>query len=156
MKKAGDGSGGNVPVSLGVHFPSFLGYGLVQVPVRIDSSGSFAVRLQIVIADEFHFDFVFVIRFGQGVFAQLKQQHIEDAFNQPSDTDRMKKIYIAPVFCAAKYRGTCIFMKGNKRAFLEFINVFISFHLTCTRAVRGLCYVWGIIHFSLLITSERI
>lgn len=76
-----------------------------------------------------------MIRFGQGVLAQLKQQHIGNAFNQRSDTDRMKKtVYIAPVFCTVKYRGTCIFMKGNKRALREFINV--SFRFTWPTRAR--------------------
>lgn len=150
MRKADGGSGENVPVSLGVHFPSFLGYSFIQIPVRIDSSGSLAVRLQIVVADEFHLEVVFVIRFGQGVFAQLKQQYSKDAFNQWSD--RIWKKSISPVFCTAKYCGACIFMKGNKRALGEFINV--SFRFTRPVRARYVDYVRGIIHFSLLNTMN--
>lgn len=59
----------HVPVSLSVHFPPFLGDGLVQVPVRIDPSRSRIARNQIVVADEFHLDVVLVIRFRQCVLA---------------------------------------------------------------------------------------
>lgn len=58
-----------VPVSLSVHFPPFLGDGLVQVPVRIDPSRSRIAGKQIVVADEFHLDVVLVIRFRQRVLA---------------------------------------------------------------------------------------
>lgn len=68
-----------LPVSLGIHLPALLGYGLVQVSVRIDSSGGrrrrvAPVRRRVLTADEFHFHVVLVVRLRQGVLPQLKKE----------------------------------------------------------------------------------
>lgn len=57
-----------------------------------------------------------------------------------------EKKYIYTVFYTAKYRGICIFMKGNKRALREFINVSFRF----TWRAQYVDYVRDIIYFLFL------
>jgi len=73
-----------------------------------------------------------------------------------SSIPNKKRTYIChQFFCTAKYWETCIFMKGNKRALREFINV--SFRFTWPACARYVDYVRGmIIHFALLNTGKRI